>query len=107
MLFFEQSPKKLIETRLGQFRLIAFAEGWSYLLLGITMPLKYGFDITTPNYIVGMAHGLLFVLYLLFLALVSREKNWDFITIGLAFIASLIPFGTFVADKKIFRKYAQ
>ncbi|MFN3316530.1 MAG: DUF3817 domain-containing protein, partial [Raineya sp.] len=43
------------------FRKVAFAEGISYLLFALTMPLKYIFKIPEPNYVVGLAHGLLFV----------------------------------------------
>ena len=46
----------------------------SYLMLfGVTMPLKYVFDMPLPNYIVGMAHGFLFVAYV-FGVLVIRNQ---------------------------------
>jgi integral membrane protein len=55
------------ETKtLKTFRWIAIAEGISYLAFFITMPLKYMLEITTPNKIIGMAHGLLFVVYVIY-----------------------------------------
>ena len=89
---------------LSFLRLIALLEGISYLvLLGIAMPLKYYFNQPESVKIVGMAHGVLFVLYTLILLLVHVNLKWKMsVTIG-AFIASLIPFGTFYADKKWFR----
>ena len=45
------------------FRYIAILEGISYLLFGVTMPLKYVYEIVEPNYYIGMAHGMLFLLY--------------------------------------------
>ena len=57
-----------------------------------------------PNYIVGMAHGVLFILYVLLLLQVAFVYKWSFLKTSLAFLASLIPFGTFYADKKIFSK---
>lgn len=95
--------KSLISTPLGRLRIIAFAEGCSYLLLGFTMLLKYRYDMPLPNYIVGMAHGLLFVLYVVLLAQVGWIKKWSIMIMSLAFLASLIPFGTFYADRKWFR----
>lgn len=95
--------QELSKTPLGRFRMVAFAEGCSYLLFGLTMPLKYGFGMPMPNFIVGSIHGSLFIAYMVLLFLVSRANNWSFIKIGLAFVASLIPFGTFYADKKLFR----
>jgi integral membrane protein len=52
---------RLLKTALGRLRIVAFIEGCSYLLLGFTMILKYKFSIPQPNYIVGLAHGILFV----------------------------------------------
>jgi len=42
-------------------RYVAWSEGISFLLFGISMPLKYHFNIPEPNYVIGMAHGLLFI----------------------------------------------
>ena len=90
---------------LPALRLAGLLEGISYLtLFGVTMPLKYLADMDRPNYYVGMAHGLLFVLYCVLVVLVSRRKKWSAMTTGLALLASVLPFGTFVADAKIFRR---
>ncbi len=94
----------LLYTPLGRLRIVAFLEGCSYLLLGLTMVLKYKYEMPGPNYVVGMAHGVLFMLYVALLAQVSYLHKWNFIKIFLAFIASLIPFGTFIADAKLFRE---
>jgi integral membrane protein len=94
----------LLKNSIGRFRIIAFIEGCSFLLLGFTMILKYGYSMPKPNYVVGMAHGVLFILYVLLLLQVAFVYKWSFLKTGLAFIASLIPFGTFYADKKMFSK---
>jgi integral membrane protein len=96
--------KKLIETALGRLRIVAFIEGCSYLLLGFTMVLKYKFSMPQPNYFVGLAHGIFFILYIFLLLQVSLLYRWNLLKIFMAFLASLIPFGTFYADKVIFRK---
>ena len=93
---------QLFKTALGRLRMTAFLEGCSFLLLGFTMILKYKFDFPQPNYIVGMLHGLLFILYIILVLQVAYLKKWKIITIFWAFLASIIPFGTFYADKKIF-----
>jgi len=95
---------KLLKTALGRLRIIAFLEGCSYLLLGFTMILKYKFSMPLPNYIVGLAHGILFVLYVGLLIQVSWIHRWTLLKIFWAFVASLIPFGTFFADKVLFRE---
>jgi integral membrane protein len=93
-----------LNTALGRFRTVAFLEGCSFLLFGLTMPLKYYFKMPMPNKIVGTIHGGLFLLYIVLLAIVAYKNKWRIIKIFLAFIASLIPFGTFYADKKLFRE---
>jgi integral membrane protein len=94
---------KLLKSALGRLRIVAFLEGCSFLLLGFTMILKYQFAMPQPNYIVGLAHGILFVIYIVLLLQVSFIHRWNLLKIFLAFLASLIPFGTFYADKVLFR----
>ena len=77
-------------------------EGCSFLLFGLTMPIKYVLQFPTPNYIIGMLHGILFILYLLLLLQVATQQKWTFKKIALAFIAALIPFGTIYASKKLY-----
>jgi integral membrane protein len=95
--------KNLLKTPLGRLRIIAFVEGCSFLLLGFTMVLKYKYSMPLPNYIVGMAHGFLFMLYVLLLLQVAYLHRWSITKVFWGFMASLIPFGTFYADKKLFR----
>jgi len=91
-----------MQSYLKLFRIIAFIEGISYLLFGITVPLKYWYDMPAPNMIVGMMHGFLFIAYALLLILVAGQHKWTWLKMALAFAASLLPFGTFIADKFIF-----
>jgi len=94
----------LLTSSLGRFRLVAFVEGISYLLLGITMVLKYQYGMPKPNYVVGMLHGGLFILYVILLIQVGFMYKWGIVKMFWGFVASLIPFGTFYADVKLFRE---
>ncbi len=77
-------------------------EGISYLvLLLIAMPLKYWADEPAYVAIVGMAHGVLFTLYLLFLLLSWIKKRWSFLWVLLCFIIAFIPFATFWLEAKL------
>ncbi len=99
---------ELLKTQLGRLRVLAFIEGVSFLvLLGVGMPLKYGFGMPAPNKIIGMAHGILFVLYVLLVMMCAIEFGWNWRKTGLALLASVIPFGTFWADIKLFRESDQ
>lgn len=77
------------------------------VLLLIAMPLKYLAGQPQAVRHVGMAHGVLFVLYVLLLIQQSIERGWSIKKMALGFIASLVPLGTFWADKKLFQANAQ
>lgn len=95
----------LLKTPLGRLRFIAFLEGTSLLILiAIAMPLKYMAGYPEPVRMVGMAHGVLFIFYVILLIQVVFLKDWGWKTFLLAFVASVVPFGTFYADSKIFKQ---
>ncbi|MGB3589163.1 MAG: DUF3817 domain-containing protein [Tunicatimonas sp.] len=100
-------PSELLGTPLGRLRIVGFMEGCSYLLLGVTMPLKYYFATPQPNYVVGMIHGCLFIVYIVLVLQVAYLRRWKIRTTFWALLASLIPAGTFYADKKIFSREAR
>ena len=94
----------LFKTQIGRLRIIAFVEGVSFLvILFITMPLKYWLKMPEPNQIFGLMHGILFVMYVLAVIQIKIEQNWKLSTTFWALLASVVPFGTFWADKKIFQ----
>jgi integral membrane protein len=84
------------------FKIVAFAEGISYILFGISMPLKYVYSIPEPNFVVGLAHGLLFSLYCLLVLILFFQLKWSIAKTALVFLVSLVPFGTFIAEKRLF-----
>ncbi len=86
------------------FRNIAILEGISYLLFGITMPLKYFYEIPEPNFWVGMIHGFLFIAYCLLGLTCAIQLKWKFLFSLGVFIASLLPFGTFYLEAKYLKK---
>ena len=89
---------------LKALRITAILEGISYLLIfGLTMPLKYWAGIGEPNKIAGMAHGILFILFVVLAGILTWVNKWSIKRFLILFIASLLPFGTFYADKKYFK----
>lgn len=94
----------MLRTPIGRLRVIAFIEGVSYLvLLGIAMPLKYFAGLPEAVKTVGWAHGLLFVLYLISVTEVTIKRRWSLAQVFGAFVASLVPFGTFALDTRLRR----
>jgi integral membrane protein len=86
------------------FRVIAFFEGVSYiLLLFIAVPIKYIFDDPTYVKLLGMPHGILFMIYIIFSFIVNIKLKWNIKELFIILIASLVPLGTFYVDRKYLR----
>jgi integral membrane protein len=89
-------------------RILGNVEGVSYLLLlgvviyreclGLEKVFAFGIDLVKR---LGMAHGVLFMAYCILLALCMRKFKWSFGFGFYLFVATLIPFGTFVTDRKL------
>lgn len=83
-------------------RIIGLLEGISFLLLlFIAMPMKYMLDNPVLVKYVGMGHGVLFILFLIVLFTVCERQKWSIYMFILGLIASILPFGTFVFDRKL------
>jgi integral membrane protein len=92
----------MLGTSLGRLRLIGNLEGLSFLvLLGIAMPLKHIWHNPEPVRFVGMLHGVLFIAFVFALMSTSQERAWPWKRTAFAFASSLVPFGTFVLDRKL------
>ena len=92
----------MFSTELGRLRLVALAEGVSYLvLLGIAMPLKYIYDLPLAVRIVGSLHGLFSIILVFTLLLAHLEYRWKLMFSAQVFISSLIPFGAFWMDRRL------
>jgi integral membrane protein len=88
-----------------RLRIIAWLEGISFLvLIFVAMPLKYFADEPWLNKQVGMAHGLLFVLYVILVIEVKLALNWSLKKTAIALGASIVPFGTFYINDKWIRR---
>jgi integral membrane protein len=83
-------------------RIVGLLEGISFLLLlFIAMPMKYLLDNPILVKYVGMGHGVLFILFLIVLFTVCEKQKWSITMFILGLIASILPFGTFVFDRKL------
>lgn len=83
-------------------RVVGFIEGISFLLLlFIAMPMKYIMGNPILVKYVGMGHGLLFIAFLVVLFVVCEKQKWSIKMFILGLIASILPFGPFVFDRKL------
>lgn len=88
------------------FRVISYIEGISYIILVfIAMPLKYLEENLILMRIMGMGHGLLFILFCIFLFAYSKKYHIKKEIRMNYFIYSLSPFGFLLIEKSLKQKF--
>ncbi|AHF90850.1 membrane protein [Opitutaceae bacterium TAV5] len=93
-----------LKTTTGRLRIAGWLEGISFLLLlGVAMPLKYLAGQPQAVRVVGMAHGILFLLYVWLAIQAALELKWTWKRTAVVLVASLLPAGPFVVDARILR----
>lgn len=65
------------------------------------MPLKYKAGIPEAVKFTGWIHGVLFVAYVYLVYMAAQERKWPISRSIQAFIAALLPFGTFIFDRSL------
>ena len=78
---------------------MGYLEGTSFLiLLCIAMPLKYMMGIPEAVRYIGMAHGVLFIAYILMLLVATGKIKMPLWAMPLGVLGSFLPFGPFIFD---------
>lgn len=90
-------------TALRRLRLISAPEAVSFLLLLVCSVLKRttSFDAVP---VMGMVHGVLFVLYVVLWAFAWYRTRWGLLRAGLLFLLSVLPTGGFFAERTLRRE---
>ncbi|QQK77478.1 DUF3817 domain-containing protein [Salicibibacter cibarius] len=84
------------------FRCVGHIEGLSLVtLLFVAMPLKYMAGYDTVVSFVGMAHGILYILYMAFVLLLTLTIRWSWKWIFGSSAVAFIPFGNFILDARL------
>jgi integral membrane protein len=90
-----------LQNQVKIFKWISIFEGVSFLvLLLIAMPLKYIWDAPQMVQSVGMAHGILFIAYILGALLLFKPLGWNIKTLMIICVSSVLPLGPFYVEKK-------
>lgn len=88
-------------TSVKVFRWVGILEAISFLLLlFIAMPLKYIWEMPEYVRVIGSAHGLLFLLYLVGGYWMFEKLNWSLKILFIVILSSVIPFGPFIVERK-------
>ena len=99
---FRACEKIEMKNPIAFLRTIALIEGASFLvLLFLAMPLKYILGWPQAVRVVGMAHGVLFVIFCLSLLQTWIVARWPIGRAALIFGASIVPFGPWLIDRRM------
>jgi integral membrane protein len=100
----------VLESPVGRVRAAGFVEGVSALILFfVAMPLKYAPPPESATAVlgkqvvfwVGAIHGGLFIFYALVTFVAWGQGALRAKHVGMAAVASIVPFGPFVIDRKL------
>jgi integral membrane protein len=95
----QDAPHPLAATTIHQLRVLGLIEGASFLaLLLIAMPLKYLAGLPAAVRYVGMAHGVLFVLYVAAGVWTGVSLRWPLRRMVLVLGAAVLPAGPVLID---------
>ena len=84
---------------LKRLTVAGYLEGTSFLLLlGIAMPLKYMMGLPEAVTYIGMAHGVLFITYILILMVTINKVKTPLWAMPAGVLGSFLPFGPFIFD---------
>ncbi len=90
-------------TALRRLRLVSAPEAVSFLLLLVCSVQKRTTDFNAVP-VMGMVHGVLFILYVVFWADAWRRARWSKGLAGLYFLLSVLPTGGFFAERRLRRE---
>lgn len=98
-----------MKSALTRFRVMAIICGINLVLLVIYMVAKHifhAFDENNPFIFIPIAHGYFYIVYILTVLQLSVQKRISFPTILALIAAGTIPGASFVAERKIVKKYS-
>lgn len=71
------------------------------VLVFVAMPMKYIGDDDSLVRVVGVAHGWLYMVYLLAALTLAYKARWRPLPTILVLLAGTVPFASFVAERKV------
>ncbi|OEV05685.1 DUF3817 domain-containing protein [Streptomyces oceani] len=94
--------KKSVLTR---YRVMAYVTAVMLLVLCTCMIFKYGFDTgETATLMVSQAHGLLYMIYLVFAFDLGQKARWSFGKLLWVLLSGTLPTVAFFVERRIARE---
>ncbi|GAB3905382.1 DUF3817 domain-containing protein [Kibdelosporangium lantanae] len=107
----EESPAKDaaapgLKGALARYRVLAYIVGVGLLALCAGMVLEYGFDQKQFIAIIAPVHGFLYIVYVILAVDLGLKAKWPIVKTGLILLAGMVPFVSFVAERRVTHELA-
>lgn len=86
---------------LSWLRIIAIVEAISYLALLVAVVAKRVFAQPGGVTVIGPIHGVIFLAYVAAVIFAREERHWDAATTLACVVASVIPFGGYLVERRL------
>jgi integral membrane protein len=96
-----------VRGALARFRVMAYVVGIGLLALAAAMILNYGFGQKQYTKVVGPVHGFLYIGYFLATIDLALKVRWSVKRTILILLAAMVPFLSFVAERRVTRDITQ
>ena len=84
------------------YRVLAIVTGTGLVILTfVGLPLKYEFGRPGVVTVVGIAHGWLFMAYVVVTLLLAYSRRWSIHKVALVVLAGTVPVMTFFAERRV------
>lgn len=94
-----------LQGALQRYRLMAYIVGTLLLILVlIAVPLQYGADIPQPAGVIGVIHGIAYIVYLAASFDLGRRAHWRLRRLVPPVFAGFVPFLAFVVERRTTRR---
>lgn len=94
---------------LTRYRIMAYVTGVLLILLTLAVIGKYGLDIdgaADATRVIGIAHGWLYVIYLVFAFDLGSKARWPFGKLLWVLLAGTVPTAAFFVERRVTRELA-
>lgn len=95
------APVPTVRKALTRYRVMAWIVGVMLLLLVTAMLLKYVFGVISTTAPVAIAHGWLYMIYVIVALDLCLRMRWPFLRMVFVVLAGTIPFVSFIAEHKV------
>lgn len=97
-----EDPYEGLAGAIARYRIMAYVVGVGLLILVLVgVPLQYGATLPQVAEVVGVLHGILYMIYLLSAVDLARRARFTLLQMGAMIAAGFLPFLAFIIEHRV------